>query len=873
SISFEVTYTSISSNGDPLAWIVDLFGLHEPNSPDAVPVSPDYTPDPKEPVHAPPSPDYVPGPEYPGYLAPSNDEITEPLEIDESATRPPPPHANHTTPLGDRISIRPQGSIPFTSEEKVKRLLVIPTPPPSPLISLSPPSGEEHIARCLAVPALSSSPLLRVPHLYGSPNHVCAPQGFKAAMDPTEAIEEVAPMTLEGVNARVTELAEVQEEDTQDLYALIDDAQDRYTRLSQRVDVLTEDRKFHLETVLLIGQEALVSREAWVQSVGLSLAVHHELQAYRTHTQIHDYRITSHDSLTAALVAQISLLQGQLSAALGQIQALQARDPTHADDPEGKNMPPKRTSAAAARAAAPMTTAAVEQLIEARVSEALDNHETLQNSINGHGDESYNSDTGIRGTVRTLRECMYKDFLNCQPLIFKGTEAVVMLSQWFEKMESVFHISNCVVKNLTLKKMMIVKYCPMDEIKKLEIKLWNLKVKGQEALVSREAWIQSVGLSLAVHHKLQAYRTHTQIRDYRITSHDSLTAALVAQISLLQGQLSAALGQIQALQARDPTHADDPEGKNMPPKRTSAAAARAAAPMTTAAVEQLIEARVSEALDNHETLQNSINGHGDESYNSDTGIRGTVRTLRECMYKDFLNCQPLIFKGTEAVVMLSQWMFPEESNEVERYMDQKVLTVSKRQAEQKRKLDFNAGNNQGYQQQNKRHNTGRAYTVRPDASTCYECGVQGHLKRDCPKLKNKNRGNQGGNSNAPAKVYMVGNARTNPDSNVVTSTFLLNNRYASILFDTGADSNRGNETLLNIISCTKTHKYILKGCHVFLTHATTKETKDKSGEKRLEDVPVVRDVPEVFPEDLSGLPPTRQVELQIDLIPGAAPVA
>nr|GFD39301.1 hypothetical protein [Tanacetum cinerariifolium] len=50
SISFEVTYTSISSNGDPLAWIVDLFGLHEPNSPDAVPVSPDYTPDPKEPV-------------------------------------------------------------------------------------------------------------------------------------------------------------------------------------------------------------------------------------------------------------------------------------------------------------------------------------------------------------------------------------------------------------------------------------------------------------------------------------------------------------------------------------------------------------------------------------------------------------------------------------------------------------------------------------------------------------------------------------------------------------------------------------------------------------------------------------------------------
>ncbi|GKA81936.1 putative reverse transcriptase domain-containing protein [Tanacetum coccineum] len=52
-----------------------------------------------------------------------------------------------------------------------------------------------------------------------------------------------------------------------------------------------------------------------------------------------------------------------------------------------------------------------------------------------------------------------------------------------------------------------------------------------------------------------------------------------------------------------------------------------------------------------------------------------------------------------------------------------------------------------------------------------------------------------------------------------------------------------------------------------------KETEDKSGDKRLEDVPIVRDFPEVFPEELQGLPPTRQVEFQIDLIPGAAPVA
>ncbi|GKE19500.1 hypothetical protein Tco_1427077 [Tanacetum coccineum] len=71
---------------------------------------------------------------------------------------------------------------------------------------------------------------------------------------------------------------------------------------------------------------------------------------------------------------------------------------------------------------------------------------------------------------------------------------------------------------------------------------------------------------------------------------------------------------------------------------------------------------------------------------------------------------------------------------------------------------------------------------------------------------------------------------------------------------------RGNETRLNIISCTNMQKYMLKGCPIFLEHVTKKETKDKSKKKQLEDVPIIRDYPEVFPKDLSGLPPTRQVE-------------
>ncbi|GJX01244.1 putative reverse transcriptase domain-containing protein [Tanacetum coccineum] len=66
---------------------------------------------------------------------------------------------------------------------------------------------------------------------------------------------------------------------------------------------------------------------------------------------------------------------------------------------------------------------------------------------------------------------------------------------------------------------------------------------------------------------------------------------------------------------------------------------------------------------------------------------------------------------------------------------------------------------------------------------------------------------------------------------------------------------------------------MLKGCPVFLAHVTTKEVEDKSEKKRLEDVPIVQDFPEVFLEDLPGLPPTGQVEFQIDLILGVAPVA
>nr|GEW02389.1 reverse transcriptase domain-containing protein [Tanacetum cinerariifolium] len=220
-------------------------------------------------------------------------------------------------------------------------------------------------------------------------------------------------------------------------------------------------------------------------------------------------------------------------------------------------------------------------------------------------------------------------------------------------------------------------------------------------------------------------------------------------------------------------------------------------------------------------------------------------------------------------------------------------------------------------------------------ATCFECEAYRHFKRECPKPKNNNLGNQGGNGNVPAKVYVVGNVRTNPDSSVVTGTFLLNNRYAFILFDTGADRSfmsTAFSSQIDIIPIIFDHYYdveladqrivrlntIILGCALkFLNHPFNidlmptelgsfdiiigkdwlgkyqavivcakkivripwgNETLiirdcDKLEGKRLEDVPIIRDFLEVFPEDLPGHPLTRQVEFHIDLMPGAAPVA
>nr|GEV60193.1 protein strictosidine synthase-like 3 [Tanacetum cinerariifolium] len=228
---------------------------------------------------------------------------------------------------------------------------------------------------------------------------------------------------------------------------------------------------------------------------------------------------------------------------------------------------------------------------------------------------------------------------------------------------------------------------------------------------------------------------------------------------------------------------------------------------------------------------------------------------------------------------------------------------------------------------------------------CSNCKRVGHMTKDCrAAVATTTQGAPKPNKRVVTyyecgrgRAYALGGGGANPDSNVVTSMFLLNNHYACMLFDSGADGSFVSiafSVLLDIIPSTLDISYamelvderitltntLLRGCmfgllgHPFnidlmpielrsfdviismdwlskyhaviicdekvvqrmpsvLAQVMEKKAEDKSEEKRLEDVPTVQDFLKVFPEDLHGLSPTRQVEFQINLVVGVAPVA
>ncbi|GJX71422.1 putative reverse transcriptase domain-containing protein [Tanacetum coccineum] len=384
--------------------------------------------------------------------------------------------------------------------------------------------------------------------------------------------------------------------------------------------------------------------------------------------------------------------------------------------------------------------------------------------------------------AQAVRECSYSEFLKCKPLDFKGTEGVVGLTRWFEKMESVFSISNCTTScqvkfaTCTLQDHALT----WGEIKKIETEMWNLKVKGTDVV---------------------AYNRRFQ------------------QLALMCARM------------------------------------------------------FPEEVDK---IEKYIGGLPDM-------ILGSV-------------------KASKPKTMQEAIEFTTE------LMDEKTHAYAERQAEKKRKYDDLSKNNQNQQRRTQARPTLQAIVTGNHTSglnLCVPkfCVYAFELQIDITpstldhyydvELANKKiiglntilSGCTLNFLNYPFNINLMSVELGSFDT-IIGMDWLV--KYQAIivcvekivripcgnetLIIHGDGSNQGNVTRLNIISCTKTQKYMQKGFPIFLAHVTAKEVEDKSEKKRLEDVPIVRDFPEVFPEDLPGLPPTRQVEFQIDLVPGAAPV-
>ncbi|GKD22046.1 hypothetical protein Tco_1223749 [Tanacetum coccineum] len=443
------------------------------------------------------------------HLAPADSTVVVPiveLVSPPKGTEPviPPPSTNITT-IGARITVWLQASISLPPEAEVERLLAMPTPPLSPLISLSPPYAGERLARCMAPSARSSpppvpSPLLPSsgcptqiqtlkitftqalvdavtaalpspplpPSLYIPPpvdrrddipeserpprkrsclfalgsryevgeSSIARPTGGRGIdygfvrtldaeerrrgirevgygirdtwVDLAEAIPEIAPMTVGEVNTRVTELAELHEHDTQDLYALLEDAQDSRTRISQRV-IMDSQR-----VDLLMGDRMTLQETA----VHFKLQTHREQQAEMAKLRETDRRRQAQMVETLRVMRdmrrEMGDMQAELLALRGQRRARQpapdARILDHQDasgDADNKSWHLRQDED---RNTNPdnMTPESVQAMIDQTL---------LRNSTNG--DESHSSYEDNRINVQTAHPCFYADFMKCQPLNFK----------------------------------------------------------------------------------------------------------------------------------------------------------------------------------------------------------------------------------------------------------------------------------------------------------------------------------------------------------------------------------------------------------------------------------------------------------------------
>ncbi|GJW23869.1 putative reverse transcriptase domain-containing protein [Tanacetum coccineum] len=465
-----------------------------------------------------------------------------------------------------------------------------------------------------------------------------------------------------------------------------------------------------------------------------------------------------------------------------------------------------------------------------------------RNSTHTQDDVSHNSSGGLRRHVQPARACSYTDFMKSQPLNFKGTEGVVGLSQWLEKMESIFYSSGCASDNQ-------VKFatCTLLGAALTWCNGHNLWVRGNDVERFQELVLMCTKFLADETEKVDKYiirlpdNIHGNVMSARPKTLDT--------IELANDLMDQKLRTYAERQNDNKRKADDSSRNNQQPyKKQNVARAYTAGP-------------------------------GEKK-----AYTGNLPLCTKCNYHHTGQCAP-------------------------------KCGNCKRYGHATNDCRVNTNNNN-----NKNQKTG----------ACYECGNTGYIKKNCPKLKNRRNGN--GNGTVQGRAYALGVRDASPESNVITElsdgenhrsyhhllmrgctlnfmnhpfnidlmpvpldsfdviirmdwltkyhgVIICDEEIVRVSFERemlifqGNGNNQREESQLNIISCNKAQEYLSKGCDVFLAHITTKEAKYKSEGKRLEDVPIVRDFPEVFPEDLSGIPPARQVEFKIDLVPGAALVA
>nr|GEX37585.1 putative reverse transcriptase domain-containing protein [Tanacetum cinerariifolium] len=364
------------------------------------------------------------------------------------------------------------------------------------------------------------------------------------------------------------------------------------------------------------------------------------------------------------------------------------------------------------------------------------------------------------------------------------------------------------------------------------------------------------------------------------------------------------------------------QGPNVPPKNTNPNN------MTPESVQAMIDQAI---------LQNSTNGDGSRSLHEDNrrNVQTARPCFYADFMKCQGNDVPAYTERFQELTLICTKFVANETEKIDKYvsglpdninrsvkdskpktldetielandlMDQKLRTYAERQTNNKRKADVSFRNNHGHQQQPiKTQNVAKVYNMGtgkkkpysgnlpkctkchfhhngPCTQKCHKCNKVGHFTRDCRSFGNANVANAQRNNGANPKgngcfeCGAPGHFKRdflklkNKDGG--KCTFLLDNRYASILFDTGADRSFISTVFSSLIDIIPTP--LGNGYDVELTDGKIVGEEDKSEGKKLKDVPVVRDFPEVFPEDLPCLPPARPVEFQIDLIPRVAPVA